>query len=198
MCETMGASWAPGGIPLHTLHAAKYSHNIHYMQSNTPTDCVLKPALLRSACRCCVAQGMPLRRASATPTQLLDALRRRHEAVRAEMEVQAHRAARLDKKASVLLTGLQQRHKKLRPQLEETAAQLTAAHVELESFRALQEQERRNAPDRVERMQALLDGQLEREAALQQQYRQLCQQRDDAREALTAARAASDSGLVAA
>lgn len=143
-------------------------------------------------------RGMPLRRASATPTQLLDALRRRHEAVRAEMEVQAHRAARLDKKASVLLTGLQQRHKKLRPQLEETAAQLTAAHVELESFRALQEQERRNAPDRVERMQALLDGQLEREAALQQQYRQLCQQRDDAREALTAARAASDSGLVAA
>jgi pre-mRNA-splicing factor CDC5/CEF1 len=51
----------------------------------------------------------------------LDALRRDYERTRGEMEGQAHRAARLDKKAAILVAGLQQRHGKLTGQLEEVA-----------------------------------------------------------------------------
>jgi pre-mRNA-splicing factor CDC5/CEF1 len=56
----------------------------------------------------------------------LDAAKREHQATRAEMEAQARRAAKLDKKASILVTGLQQRHTKLTAQLDDMAQQVRA------------------------------------------------------------------------
>jgi pre-mRNA-splicing factor CDC5/CEF1 len=69
-------------------------------------------------------QGAAVRKASATAAMRIDALRRDYERTRGEMESQAHRAARLDKKAAILVAGLQQRHTKLTGQLEEVAQQV--------------------------------------------------------------------------
>ncbi|WIA33069.1 hypothetical protein OEZ86_006225 [Tetradesmus obliquus] len=132
-------------------------------------------------------KGGAVRKASATPAMRLDVLRRSYEATRREMEAQAHRAARLDKKAAILVAGLQTRHGKLTGQLEEVAQQVHDAQIELTAFQALQQQEQLVAPDRIERLKLLLQGQRDREVALQQQFRQLGQQRDDLREALQAA-----------
>lgn len=54
----------------------------------------------------------------------MDAAKREHQATRGEMEVQARRAAKLDKKANILVTGLQQRDTKLRSQLDDLAQQV--------------------------------------------------------------------------
>lgn len=56
---------------------------------------------------------------------------------------------------------------------------MSEAQVEYTCFQALQQQELLAAPDRIERMRLLLQGQRERETELQQRYKQLCQQRDD-------------------
>jgi hypothetical protein len=69
-------------------------------------------------------------------------------------------------------------------------AQVSDAAVELSCFQALQQQEQLSAPDRIERMRDLLQAQREREAALQQRFKALSEQRDDMREALAAAQAA--------
>jgi pre-mRNA-splicing factor CDC5/CEF1 len=79
---------------------------------------------LRCSCICRAVQGAAVRKASATPAMRIDALRRDYERTRSEMESQAHRAARLDKKAAILVAGLQQRHSKLTGQLEEVAQQV--------------------------------------------------------------------------
>jgi hypothetical protein len=62
--------------------------------------------------------------------------------------------------------------------------QVVEAQIEQTCFQALQQQELLAAPDRIERMRLLVQGQQEREAELQQRYRQLCQQREDLREEL--------------
>lgn len=65
--------------------------------------------------------------------------------------------------------------------------QVADAQIELACFQALQQQEQLSAPDRIERMRLLLQGQRDREEELQQRFKQLGQQRDDLREALDAA-----------
>lgn len=69
-------------------------------------------------------QGTAVRKTSASSTMRLDAAKREHLATRAEMEAQARRAAKLDKKANILVTGLQQRHTKLASQLDDMAQQV--------------------------------------------------------------------------
>ncbi|KAF8067237.1 CDC5 [Scenedesmus sp. PABB004] len=139
-------------------------------------------------------KGNAVRKASATPALRLDALRRDYEATRAEMEVQAHRAAKLLKKADTLTAGLVARHLKLKAQLVEAEEQVTSAQIELTCFQALHEQEQRAVPDRIERLSLLLAAQHEREDALQQRYRSLCQQCDDLRDTLAALRAGGGGG----
>lgn len=81
-----------------------------------------------SNCVClCVPQGNAKRKASAPNTLRLEAARRAHEATRGEMEGQARKAARLDKKCGILIAGLQQRDAKLRSQLDEMAQQVCVA-----------------------------------------------------------------------
>jgi hypothetical protein len=63
-------------------------------------------------------------------------------------------------------------------------SQVHDAQIELTAFQALQQQEQLTAPDRIERLKLLLQGQRDREVALQQQFRQLGQQRDDLQEQL--------------
>ena len=70
-------------------------------------------------------QGNAVRKASAAPSLRIDALRREYERTRAEMESQAHKAAKLDKKCNILVAGLQQRDNKLRTQLDEVAQQVS-------------------------------------------------------------------------
>lgn len=70
-------------------------------------------------------QGNAVRKASAAPSLRIDALRREYERTRSEMESQAHKAAKLEKKCSILIAGLQQRDSKLRTQVEEVAQQVS-------------------------------------------------------------------------
>eukprot|EP00878_Enallax_costatus_P014008 GHUV01014649.1.p1 GENE.GHUV01014649.1~~GHUV01014649.1.p1 ORF type:complete len:761 (+),score=332.12 GHUV01014649.1:659-2941(+) len=129
-------------------------------------------------------QGNAVRKASAAPSLRVDALRREYERTRAEMESQAHKAAKLDKKCNILVAGLQQRDTKLRTQLEEVAQQVESAEIELACFQALQQHEQLVMPDRIERMKLLVQGQHDREVQLQQRFRSLGQQRDDSKEQL--------------
>jgi pre-mRNA-splicing factor CDC5/CEF1 len=78
---------------------------------------------------CLPHQGNAKRKASAPNTLRLEAARRAHEATRSEMEAQARKAARLDKKCGILIAGLQQRDAKLRSQLDEMATQVCVVCV---------------------------------------------------------------------
>lgn len=79
---------------------------------------------MAASCMVCCVQGDAVRKTSASNTMRLDAAKREHQATRGEMEAQARRAAKLDKKANILITGLQQRDTKLRSQLDELAQQV--------------------------------------------------------------------------
>lgn len=68
------------------------------------------------------------------------------------------------------------------------ARQVADAHIELVCFQALAEQEARAAPDRLERLKALLSGQQEREEVLQAQYKAAVARRDELREQAAAAK----------
>ncbi|GBF97104.1 hypothetical protein Rsub_10115 [Raphidocelis subcapitata] len=127
------------------------------------------------------------RAAASTAAEKCDALRAEFEAVRGQMEREAHRAAKLEKKAGIVVTGLQQRDAKQRASLEELAQGLADAAVELACFRALQQREERAAPERAEAMRGLVAAQRAREGELQARYRALTAARDDALEALRAA-----------
>ncbi len=133
------------------------------------------------------SKGVYGRAASATNSERLDSARADFEGVRAEMEREAQRAAKLEKKVGLVCGGLSARDAKLREQLAELAESAGTAGVELACFRALAEAERRSAPERMEALMAAVDRQREREGELQQRYKLLSRERDDLREALIAA-----------
>lgn len=62
--------------------------------------------------------------------------------------------------------------------------QVESAQIELTCFQALQQHEKLVMPDRIERMNLLVQGQHDRELQLQQWFRSLGQQRDDLKESL--------------
>jgi pre-mRNA-splicing factor CDC5/CEF1 len=78
------------------------------------------------------------RAVTATPAERIEAVRVEHEAVRGEMVRRAKRAAKIEQKVNILVTGLQQRAGKLQGQLGEAWEALGNTEVELECFKALQ------------------------------------------------------------
>jgi hypothetical protein len=73
---------------------------------------------------CFVLQGEAVRKVQVPNTVRLQTAKQQHTDTRSEMEAQARRAAKLDKKANILITGLQQRDKKLQKQLTDVANQV--------------------------------------------------------------------------
>ncbi|KAI8463793.1 MAG: hypothetical protein J3K34DRAFT_135029 [Monoraphidium minutum] len=124
------------------------------------------------------------RAAAAAPAERADSLRAEFDALRGQMEREAHRAAKLEKKAGVVIAGLQQRDAKQRSLVDELAQALADARAELACFSALQARELRAAPDRAAAGRALVAAQREREAELQARYRELGARRDELLEAL--------------
>jgi pre-mRNA-splicing factor CDC5/CEF1 len=127
------------------------------------------------------------RAAAANAAEKCEGLKADFEAARGQMEKEAHRAAKLEKKAAIVVQGLQQRDEKQRAQVEELAQAAADAEIELACFRSLQGRELRAAPERAAATREMVAAQRGREAELQARFRALQQERDDLLEALRAA-----------
>eukprot|EP00741_Cyanophora_paradoxa_P003917 tig00000737_g3811.t1 len=121
-------------------------------------------------------QGKYGRASNLGKTERVDAARAEFENVRATMEREAGRAAKLEKKLSVVLGGFQKRAEATRAEILEASAQLEEARTELESFRMLQLQERMAGPARLAKLQEEVKAQQEREKGLQLRYARLLEQ----------------------
>ena len=108
--------------------------------------------------------------AAAYRQQSLPALQAEFARVRADMEADARRAAKLDNKAALLTAGYQRRAAELQAQLDGVHAQVAERAAELHAFQRLHAQEVRAAPLRIESLAAELEAQQQRERALQARY----------------------------
>ena len=93
-----------------------------------------------------------------------------HSRIRAEMEKEAKRAAKLEHKVGVLTAGLVKRSGVLGVELVRLQREALAAGEEKAAYAGLHEQEQRTAPMRMETLMALAAGAREREAKLQATY----------------------------
>ncbi|KAI8462344.1 MAG: pre-mRNA splicing factor component-domain-containing protein [Monoraphidium minutum] len=125
------------------------------------------------------------RAAAAAPAERADSLRAEFDALRGQMEREAHRAAKLEKKAGVVIAGLQQRDAKQRSLVDELAQALADARGGARVLlRAAGARAGAPRPTRAAAGRALVAAQREREAELQARYRELGARRDELLEAL--------------
>lgn len=117
------------------------------------------------------------RAASATNSDRLDSIKGDFEGVRAVMEREARRAAKLEQKVGIVVGGLQQRDSQFRAKMEELFSQLQNAELELACFGALKEQELLSAPARLEHLHDMVQVQSDKEAALQERFKSLMSER---------------------
>ncbi|KAH7937895.1 hypothetical protein HPB49_017284 [Dermacentor silvarum] len=87
------------------------------------------------------------------------------------------------------ILSFQSRGQALIKQIQELAEQIEQTHLELKTFRALQEHESLAIPKRVEALTEDVNRQVEREKALQKRYDDLLQQKELIEEALLDIRA---------
>lgn len=111
--------------------------------------------------------------------------------MRADMEREAKKAAKLEGKLGLLLGGLQRRHGDLTGRVGELWAQVRDAAQELVCFKALHERELRAAPERLEALGELVDATKRREVDLQERFKALTRRRDELAAALAQKRAAA-------
>lgn len=130
------------------------------------------------------AQNRYTRANLASKKDRIESLDKRLEQNRGHMTREAKRAAKVEKKLRVLLGGYQSRGQALIKQIQELAEQIEQTHLELKTFRALQEHESLAIPKRVEALTEDVNRQVEREKALQKRYDDLLQQRELIEEAL--------------
>lgn len=114
--------------------------------------------------------GKAIPKRSAKPADRVAAAAAEHERLRAEMERDAKRAAKLEHKVGLLTAGLQKRSGELAAKLTELAQQLATAEEEHASYLVLHDQEQRAAPARMEQLMELTKAAAERERGLQAAY----------------------------
>ncbi|GLC50856.1 hypothetical protein PLESTB_000439400 [Pleodorina starrii] len=119
------------------------------------------------------------RAASATNVDRIESIKSEFELVRGDMEREARKAAKLEAKLGLLLTGLQRRQKEMSGRVEEVWGQVREAAQELVCFKALHERELRAAPERLEALAELLAAAQHRETELQERFRALKLRRED-------------------
>uniref|UniRef100_A0A224Z5D5 Pre-mRNA-splicing factor CDC5/CEF1 n=1 Tax=Rhipicephalus zambeziensis TaxID=60191 RepID=A0A224Z5D5_9ACAR len=135
------------------------------------------------------AQNRYTRANLASKKDRIESLDKRLEQNRGHMTREAKKAAKVEKKLRVLLGGYQSRGQALIKQIQELAEQIEQTHLELKTFRALQEHESLAIPKRVEALTEDVNRQVEREKALQKRYDDLLQQKELVEEALLDIRA---------
>lgn len=127
--------------------------------------------------------------ASASDADRVASLRAAHGALLDTMRAAARRAAKLDKKAGLVNGGLEARMGKLATGLEAACEAVGAARLEAACFSALAAQEASAAPARLARLREAVEGQRERELALQERYKELSGLKGDLLEELRLAAA---------
>lgn len=105
----------------------------------------------------------------------LESLEKRLEQNRGHMTREAKRAAKMEKKLKILTGGYQSRAQALIKQLHDLYEQLEQSHLELSTFKFLQQQEMAAIPRRMESLTEDVNRQTEREKALQKKYAELQQ-----------------------
>jgi len=117
--------------------------------------------------------GAYTRMASATGNEKVSSLQAEFDASRSEMAKEAARAAKLEKKLSILTGGLQARHAKLVERLDEVYKLFLNSRDEVSCYSALRDAEVRSAPKRVDELKTLLSRTSARETELQHRYKVL-------------------------
>ncbi|CAL1262545.1 unnamed protein product [Larinioides sclopetarius] len=103
----------------------------------------------------------------------IESLEKRLEQNRNQMTKEAKRAAKIEKKLRVLLGGYQSRNQALMKQHQDLVEQVEQTHLELNTFKALQELENLAITKRVESLTEDVNRQVERERMLQKKYEEL-------------------------
>uniref|UniRef100_A0A2L2Y4S8 Cell division cycle 5-like protein n=1 Tax=Parasteatoda tepidariorum TaxID=114398 RepID=A0A2L2Y4S8_PARTP len=103
----------------------------------------------------------------------IESLDKRLEQNRSQMTKEAKRAAKIEKKLRILLGGYQNRYQALMKQHQDLVEQVEQTHLELNTFKTLQELESLAITKRVESLTEDVNRQVERESMLQNKYETL-------------------------
>lgn len=103
----------------------------------------------------------------------LESVEKRLEQNRTHMTREAKRAAKMERKIKIITGGYQTRAQALIKQLQDLADETDKAHMELSTFKLLQQQEESAIPKRIESISEDMNRQLEREKNLQKKFSQL-------------------------
>lgn len=114
----------------------------------------------------------------------IESLDKRLEQNRNQMTKEAKRAAKIEKKLRILLGGYQSRNQALMKQHQDLVEQVEQTHLELNTFKSLQELESLAITKRVESLTEDVNRQLERESMLQKKYQELSDKKEELEEEL--------------
>ncbi|KRT79782.1 hypothetical protein AMK59_6609 [Oryctes borbonicus] len=103
----------------------------------------------------------------------LESAEKKLEQNRTHMSREAKRAAKMEKKLRILTGGYQSRAQALIKQLQDLYEQMDQAHLELNTFKFLQAQEKAALPRRIQSLTEDVNRQMERERQLQSRYSEL-------------------------
>ncbi|GJQ84593.1 hypothetical protein Trydic_g10205 [Trypoxylus dichotomus] len=103
----------------------------------------------------------------------LESAEKKLEQNRTHMSKEAKRAAKMEKRLRILTGGYQSRAQALIKQLQDLYEQMDQAHLELNTFKFLQEQEKAALPRRIQSLTEDVNRQMERERLLQSRYSEL-------------------------
>ncbi|QDZ21389.1 cell division cycle 5-like protein [Chloropicon primus] len=93
--------------------------------------------------------------------------------LKSELEKQSHVASKLEKKIGILHGGLEAKHKELLARLGKARQRHQQVQHQLHSYRALSENEKVAAPQRLAKLKMELDAEKEKERVLQRTYAKL-------------------------
>lgn len=109
----------------------------------------------------------------------IESFEKRLEQNRGHMTKEAKRAAKIEKKLRILLGGYQSRGQALVKQYQDLVEQVEQTHLELNTFKMLQEHEGLAIPKRVESLTEDVNRQIERERMLQKKYEELLNKKEE-------------------
>ncbi|KFM72811.1 Cell division cycle 5-like protein, partial [Stegodyphus mimosarum] len=114
----------------------------------------------------------------------IESLEKRLEQNRNQMTKEAKRAAKVEKKLRILLGGYMSRNQALMKQHQDLVEQVEQTHLELNTFKTLQELENLAITKRVESLTEDVNRQIERESVLQKRYQDLLNKKKELEEEL--------------
>ncbi|OZJ03547.1 hypothetical protein BZG36_04168 [Bifiguratus adelaidae] len=116
--------------------------------------------------------------ASLTESELCEGYHKQLQANRSAMQIDAQKAAKLEKRLTITLGGYQNRSKNLAEQIKAAYEELEEARQEYQDFERLQMMEKAAVPLRLESLQREVDNLTRRENELQQRYKDLAEEKD--------------------